>query len=79
MKFLVVIVGMFAIGNAAIVYRVAPIDPFVSSIAPAFVSAVVPNEVPETELADWEAYKVWRHFQNMLSLVISQKNDNFYC
>lgn len=62
MKSFVALVGMFAIGNATIVYRVAPMDPFVAPIAPAIVSsvvpAVIPNEVPETELADWEAYKV---------------------
>lgn len=59
MKFLIVIVGLFAIGNASIIYRVGPIDPFV---APGLISsaepAIIPNTVPEAELADWESYKV---------------------
>lgn len=73
MKFLVAIVGMFAVGNAAVVLRlsdpsvvptvVSPIvDPIVPSvvpdIVPSVVPSVVPGVVPATELYDWEAYKV---------------------
>lgn len=63
-QFLIVFVGLFAIGNAAIVYRtldsaVAPLEQFVApAVVPSVVSTVIPTVIPETELADWEAYKV---------------------
>lgn len=69
MKFLIVIVGMFAISNAAVVYKVGSFDPIVSPLLTPFapygsavfrslIPAVGANEVPEAEMADWEAYKV---------------------
>ena len=73
MKFLVVIVGIFAVGNAAVVLRlsdpsviptvVSPVvDPIVSPVVPGIIPSVVPSVVPgivpATELYDWEAYKV---------------------
>lgn len=58
-QLLIVLVGLFAIGNAAIVYRVAPVDQFVApAIVPSVVSSIIPTVIPETEIADWEAYKV---------------------
>lgn len=65
MKFLVAFVGLFAVGNAATVLRLA--DPailpsvvspgVIPSVVP-YVSSIVPTVVPATELSDWEAYKV---------------------
>lgn len=62
MKFLIAIVGMFAVGNAATILRYADpsiiptvVSPYVAPIA----RTIVPAVVPATELYDWEAYKVW--------------------
>lgn len=61
MKFLIVIVGLFAVGNAATFVRFADPDIIPSVVSPyvaPIVRSIVPAVVPATELADWEAYKV---------------------
>lgn len=61
MKFLVVIVGLFAISNAAVVLRTAAPAPLI--LGNAVVPAIAPivkalPAVPATELSEWSAYKV---------------------
>lgn len=64
MKFLIVIVGLIAVGNATTFVRFADpaiipsvVSPYAPYVAPV-VRSIVPAVVPPTELADWEAYKV---------------------
>lgn len=69
MKFLVAFVGLFAVGNAATVLRLA--DPAVlpTVVSPAVIPSLVPHipsVLPVADLAEWEAYKVWtKHFCNI--------------
>lgn len=57
MKFLIVIVGLFAIGNATTLVRFA--DPAViPSVLSPYVRSVIPAAIPATDLTEWDAYKV---------------------